>query len=613
MIKRILLLLFPVICSAQPQLPSYPDILNHFYSYYSFEPANYLEGLSFAKKKDSWYVHVIDRQTENVKNEQVLWSNGNFHRLKNFNSPDKEAFEENVKRAMESIDYSFYGYERSPYFGYAGWDLDVISYLGNQDLSIVKDTLLDGLGRAYSAYASRFLWYQYGGEINSNDSLKQKLPYGTRPSKRRADSVEHFINKAILAFDVLARKNPHYKTIVGNAVMKRTNEQIHGYVQMILSGQPSMAKKFLDTVEPDSTLQKLAVNFLSGCAPNSILFTAGDNDTYPLIYMQEKINFRKDVIVINRNLLGIPFYIDYLKQKHPGFIQLEEKIYQAENFQYSLYNPGKDSSNSDAEVFLESIKAQVNRNPMANPVYQEKKIIIKTDTAEFQKSFGDTHLSPGITVTLGEYIVLDDYMTLLIASEHLTGKSIYFTYPPDIIASTVIQEGFVHRLIPFNPNEKNLHESRAIARIIYFINNHFQPMPSNYIYAKSLAASAMDLPVYQMFHKIISHYNQSGQNKLANEWIERFKITMKNQFPFSPFIPQVALLFIESGNKTDGILLLEDFVTTIFDLWKRPSSLQPVMTKDRLLEYYHYLDYSLKTHNMKNATLDRYIDLLEKD
>ncbi|UKJ07132.1 protein O-mannosyl-transferase family [Solitalea lacus] len=52
----------------------------------------------------------------------------------------------------------------------------------------------------------------------------------------------------------------------------------------------------------------IAKNTLDTCAPNAILFVAGDNDTFPLWYMQEVEHYRSDVRIVNLQLLGMGWY-----------------------------------------------------------------------------------------------------------------------------------------------------------------------------------------------------------------------------------------------------------------------------------------------------------------
>lgn len=82
-----------------------------------------------------------------------------------------------------------------------------------------------------------------------------------------------------------------------------------------LSAPALMAKDGWDDHDRSKRFTALdfAINYLESCEKNAIIFTQGDNDTYPLWYAQEVENIRPDIRVVNLSLLGVDWYVRQMK------------------------------------------------------------------------------------------------------------------------------------------------------------------------------------------------------------------------------------------------------------------------------------------------------------
>jgi hypothetical protein len=97
---------------------------------------------------------------------------------------------------------------------------------------------------------------------------------------------------------------------------------------------------------PKTLARATALNTLLSCKQNAILFTQGDNDTFPLWYLQEVEGVRPDVRIIIRELLSADWYIDQLNYKInnadavPMVWEKEDYMGEASNY-ISYYNNPK--------------------------------------------------------------------------------------------------------------------------------------------------------------------------------------------------------------------------------------------------------------------------------
>ncbi|NCU04538.1 MAG: DUF2723 domain-containing protein, partial [Chitinophagaceae bacterium] len=215
------------------------------------------------------------------------------------------------------------------------------------------------------------------------------------------------------------------------------------------------------TIAPD-----LATNYLESCAPGAILFTVGDNDTYPLWYAQEVKGIRPDIRVINTSLLGTDWYINQLRYKinesDPiDVIWSEEQIAgekrnvayhiplsKTDTGYYDLYTMMKDQVGSDAESKMYRSQG----GDMLNYFFSNR-FTVSVDE-NFVRQNGTVTAKDSVVKELRfqvgkTYLFKNDAAILNIIAANKWKRPIYFTQPYSLGFDEYLrQDGMSYRLVP---------------------------------------------------------------------------------------------------------------------------------------------------------------------
>ncbi len=213
----------------------------------------------------------------------------------------------------------------------------------------------------------------------------------------------------------------------------------------------------------------IAVDYLQSCAPNSILFTYGDNDTYPLWYAQEVENIRPDIRLVNLSLFDTDWYINGMKRKQnesePLPITMKESQYvqgERDIMYYQDYKiAGHIELNKILEVLLsdnddDKMPLQAGRKANFIPTKNFKLTVNREDVIKNGVvSLADSSkIAPELVWTFKENYVTKGKLALLDILVHNNWKRpIYFasTVPSDQylgLDNYLYNEGLALRLIP---------------------------------------------------------------------------------------------------------------------------------------------------------------------
>lgn len=212
-----------------------------------------------------------------------------------------------------------------------------------------------------------------------------------------------------------------------------------------------------------------ARNFLASCAPNAILFTGGDNDTFPLWYVQEVENFRTDVRVVVLSYFDTDWYVEQMtrevnESKALPF-SLEPQRYQkgTNDVLYVMEKEGLNAisareylnlinSGSELLQMKTSGKTVINMVPSRNLILEVDSSFLANDEIVPAK-FKDLFVPQMNLQVSGNYVTKGTLMLLDLIVSNNWERPIYFNNTSLStlglnISEHVVMEGLTYRLLP---------------------------------------------------------------------------------------------------------------------------------------------------------------------
>ena len=316
-----------------------------------------------------------------------------------------------------------------------------------------------------------------------------------------------------------------------------------------------------------------AANYLNSCAPNAILFTNGDNDTFPLWYAQEVEGIRTDVRVVCLELLNTDWYID----------QLVHRAYKSAPVPFSLKKEQYREGTRDAVFFqdrgikgyipVKELMDFVSSDDPANKLdygngrsynfFPTKNMRVPVDSATVVNNGTVPKAMAGRIVKnidwtmTGNYVQKNDLMIIDLLAHNNWERPIYFaaTAPASsyLGLSQYLQlEGLAYRLVPIKQNEQETQQETRIATDTMYNNvmNKFAwgGMEVKGKFLDDVFVRSCALNVRQRMASLAAALVEEGKKDKAIKVLDKIvEVTPQENVPYDVTMYAVILAYYQAG------------------------------------------------------------------
>jgi hypothetical protein len=334
------------------------------------------------------------------------------------------------------------------------------------------------------------------------------------------------------------------------------------------------------------TARDIGENYLKSVAPNAILFTYGDNDSFPLWYVQDVEGFRTDVRVANLSYIQAGWYIDMMRQKAFSSDPLpfslgSEKYIEGKRNQLPVENRVNKPVNIKEIVDFAGIddkKAQIDvsgRGDYLNYIPTNKFIIdvdpaIVLSNGTVKEYYKDSLVVPMIwsysesDAFKGDLAIMD-----MLAHNNWKRPVYYSTTVPSTqykgLEKYFVQEGLAYRVVPIKTGTAEPGEFGMIDPIEMY-NNLMNKFSWGNASDPSVYLDENNRRMFSNFRRLFGNLGKElinrGDTVKAIEVAKRgLGIVPSEKLPNDFFAIGLAEILIRGGQKEEGVKLLNDIIS----------------------------------------------------